>query len=71
MFKVKIYFDNHYWCKFVFEFETLDEANQFVQSAIKHYIKDENNDEEMIITIEYRQKFVTSEEKENESNISD
>ena len=67
MFKVDIHQKNHYWCRFVFKFETLEEAQQFVQSAMTHFIKEDTDDEDMVISIEYKQKFTTAEE-ENESN---
>lgn len=72
MFKVQIRQKDHYWNSFVFAFESLEEAQQFVQSAMKHFIKEEDtDDEDMVISIEFKQKFTTAKEEENESNSSD
>lgn len=71
MFKVEIHQKNHYWSKFTFKFETLEEAQQFVQSAVSHFAKEDEDDDDMVVSIEFRQKFTTAEEEENERNISD
>ena len=72
MFKVEIHQKTHYWNRFVFSFESLEEAQQFVQSAMNHFIKEEDtNDEDIVISIEFRQKFTTADEEENESNTCD
>ena len=71
MFKVEIHHKNHYWNSFVFAFESLEEAQQFVQSAMEHYIKEDTDDDDAVISIEFRQKFTTAEEEEDESHIGD
>lgn len=69
MFKVEIHQKNHYQNRFVFEFESLEEAQQFVQSAMNHFIKEED-DEDMVISIEFRQKFTTAKEEENDGQAN-
>lgn len=71
MFKVELQQKIHYWNRFVFAFESLEEAQKFVESAMSHFIKEDTDDEDMVISIEFRQKFITAEEEENESSISD
>lgn len=70
MFNVEIYQKSHYWCKFEFKFETLEEAQQFVQSAMSHFVKEEDDEdaEDMVISIEFRQKFTTAKEEDEEDN---
>ena len=72
MFKVDLYQSDRYWNKFEFEFETLEEAQQFVQSAMSHFVKGEDDDDvkNMTVCVEFRQKFTTEKNEENESNIS-
>ena len=70
MFKVELHQKTHYWNRFVFAFESLEEAQQFVQNAMKHFIKEEDtDDEDLVISIEFRQKFRTAKEEENESRM--
>ena len=71
MFKVEIHQKVHYWNKFVFNFETLEEAQQFVQSVVSHFVKEEKDDEDIVVSIEFKQKFTTATEEENESRVSD
>lgn len=72
MFKVELHQSDRYWIKFEFEFETLEEAQQFVQSAMSHFVAGEDEDaKNMTVYIEFRQKFTTEKNEENESNISD
>lgn len=72
MFKVQIHQKTHYWNRFVFAFESLEEAQQFVQSAMSHFIKEEDtDDEDIVISIEFKQKFTTAKEEEDEGCISD
>ena len=68
MFKVEFHQKTRYWMKFVFKFETLEEAQQFVQSALSHFAKEEDDEdmEDMAVSIEFSQKFTTEEEKEND-----
>lgn len=72
MFKVKIHQKTHYWNGFVFAFESLEEAQQFVQSAMNHFIKEEDDGdaEDMVISIEFRQKFTTAKEEENDGQAN-
>lgn len=72
MFEVEIHQENHYWNRFVFKFETLEEAQQFVSGALSHFAKgDDEEDENLVINLRYAQKFTTAEEEENESNTCD
>ena len=66
MFRVEIRQKNHSWCKFTFKFETLEEAQQFVQSAVGHFVKEDEDDEDMVVSIEFSQRFSTTKEEENE-----
>lgn len=71
MFEVEFHQENHYWNRFVFKFETLEEAQQFVSSALSHFAKgDDEEDENIVINLRYSQKFSTAKEDEYESNIS-
>ena len=68
MFKVGLYQSDRYWNKFEFEFETLEDAQQFVQSAMSHFVKGEDDDvKNMTVCIEFRQKFTTEKEETNEN----
>ena len=61
MFEVEIREKNHYWNRFVFKFETLEEAQQFVGTALIHFDKrDDEDDEDMVISLRYVQKFSTA-----------
>lgn len=68
MFKVDIHQKKHRWNKFVFKFKTLEEAQQFVLSAIDHFVKEEDDEdaEDMVVSIEFSQMFTTAEEEEND-----
>lgn len=67
MFRVDMYQSNRSWNKFEFEFESLEDAQQFVQSAMSHFVEGEDEDvENMTVCINYRQKFTTEKEEENE-----
>lgn len=71
MFKVSMHQSDRYWNKFVFEFNSLEEAQQFVQSAMSHFIEGEDEDVKNItVRIEFRQMFTTEKEEENEKNNS-
>lgn len=59
MFEIEIAKENHSWYRFVFKFETLEEAQQFVKSAMTHFYKEEE-DEDMVIKLRYVQKFSTA-----------
>ena len=72
MFEVEIHQENHYWNRFIFKFETLEEAQQFIGSALSHYDKGDDEDgEDMVMNLRYAQKFSTAKEEENESNTGD
>ena len=66
MFRVEIRQQNYAWNKFVFKFETLEEAQQFVQSAIGHFVKKDEDDGDIVVSIEFSQRFTTTKEEENE-----
>lgn len=71
MFKVSMHQSDRYWNKFVFEFNSLEEAQQFVQSAMSHFIEGEDEDVKNItVRIEFIQMFTTEKEEENEKNNS-
>ena len=68
MFKVDLYQNDRYWNKFMFEFESLEEAQQFVQTAMSHFVEGEDDDvKNMTVCIEFRQKFTTEKDEEDES----
>lgn len=71
MFKVDLYQNDRYWNKFEFEFESLEEAQQFVQTAMSHFVEGEDDDDDvknMTVCIEFRQKFTTAKEEDEEDN---
>lgn len=57
MFKVEFHPKNYSWYKFTFKFETLDEAQQFVKSAVNHFVCEEDS-EDMVV------KFTTTKDEE-------
>lgn len=72
MFEVEFHQENHYWNRFVFKFETLEEAQQFVGSALNHFAKgDDEDDENLVINLRYAQMFSTAKEESDESNTCD
>lgn len=75
MFKVEFYRDGRSWYGLNFEFDSMEEAQKFIQTALAHFIKkddeDESEEDVLIASIKYSQKFTTAEEEENESSISD
>lgn len=64
MFEVEFHQNTHYWNRFVFKFETLEEAQEFVGSALSHFVKgDDEDDEYLVINLQYNQKFSTAKEE--------
>ncbi len=58
-FSVEIHQKTHYWNRFTFKFETLEEAQQFVNSALSHFVKEDDEVEDMTVVIEFKQKYTT------------
>lgn len=76
MFKVEFYRDGRSWYGLNFKFDSMEEAQKFIQTALAHFIKKDDDEDEseenvLIASIRYSQKFTTAEEKDDESNISD
>ena len=73
MFEVEISKEDRSWYRFVFKFETLDEAQQFVKGALTHFYKneDDEDDEDMIIKLRYVQKFTTANDEKEEDDDED
>lgn len=66
MFEVTISNTEHYWCKFVFKFDSLEEAQKLIESLMGHFVKKEEDDGDMTINIRFDQRFTTEKEETNE-----
>lgn len=64
MFEVTINHSEYYYCKFVFKFESLEEAQKFVESLMGHFVKEEKDKGDMLINIRFDQRFTTEKEEE-------
>ena len=72
MFKVEIHLEGKSWYGISFEFDSMEEAQKFIQTVLAHFIKkdDEYEDKEdvLIASIKYSQEFTTAEEEEDADN---
>lgn len=65
MFKVVFREECHTWKRYEFRFDTLEEAHKFVDLALKHFTKEEE-DENLVVEIRFNQEFTTEKEETNE-----
>lgn len=75
MFKVELYSEDRSWYGLNFEFDSMEEAQKFVQTALAHFQKqgdgeDENEEAVLIASIRYSQKFTTTKEEENDGQAN-
>ena len=57
MFEVCFYRKGSYWNKFRFEFETIEEAQSFVSSAITHFAMKNEEDKDFVAEIVYSARY--------------
>lgn len=72
MFKVELCKNERTWNGLHFDFDSLEEAQKFIETALAHFDKNDDGDEseEFVLdaSIRYSQNFTTAKEEENESN---
>lgn len=71
MFKVEIHQDGRSWYGLNFEFDSMEEAQKFIQTALSHFIKVDDEDESghvLIASIKYSQEFTTAGEEETDAD---
>ena len=64
MFKVKLRENSYSWKCFNFEFETLDEAKEFISTALNQYVAEEDQD---VLVAEISYNEVASSAKDEEA----
>ena len=64
MYKVEFKEEGYNWANYIFEFETLEEAYEFVKQALTHRKKKSDDEGELVIDVSYKQHFTTGKEDE-------
>jgi len=73
MFKVEIHLEGKSWYGINFEFDSVEEAQKFIQTALSHFIKkdddeDDSKEDVLIASIRYSQEFTTAEEEKTDAD---
>ena len=66
MFKVIFREECHTWKRYEFRFDTLEEAHNLVDLALKHVVTAEEEGDNLVIEIRYYQEFTTDKEETDE-----
>ena len=66
MFKVIFREECHTWKRYEFRFDTLEEAHNLVDLALKHVVTAEEEGDNLVIEIRYYQEFTTEKEETDE-----
>ena len=69
MFEVELYKGERSWYGLKFEFDSLEEAQMFIKTALEHFIKKDGDEDEYVLVafIKYSQRFTTAEEETDEN----